>query len=141
MTAREKALENLDSLTQSLLDWRRYKASFSLKQMQKDRDVQNMILHALLLSIQACIDIAHHLIANLGLPRPGSYRESFSILASHGYLDEQTGEVLQDLAAFRNVLVHAYWRLDLQRVYELLQTRDKHIEVFLERAKHLLQPE
>jgi uncharacterized protein YutE (UPF0331/DUF86 family) len=38
-----------------------------------------MVLHALLVSIQASIDIANHLVAASSSRRPETYRESFII--------------------------------------------------------------
>jgi DNA-binding transcriptional regulator WhiA len=35
---------------------------------------------------------------------------------------------LEGMAAFRNILVHDYLRLDREKVYQLLQTRLKYIE-------------
>jgi len=53
-----------------------------------------MILYALLISIQSCIDVAHHLVAQLGLRQPGSYREAFEILQQAGYLEEKLSQKL-----------------------------------------------
>ena len=98
-----------------------------------------MILHALLITIQSCIDITHHLISHLGLPKPNSYHESFEILSSYGYLNEEVAKELQDLAAFRNVVVHIYWRLDLERVHEILQTKHEAIQNFVHEIRDLIK--
>ncbi len=80
-----------------------------------------MVLHALLVSIQASIDIANHLVAASSSRRPETYRESFVILCDEGLIPEDLGVRLSDLAGFRNVLVHLYCRLDLDEVYGVLQ--------------------
>jgi uncharacterized protein YutE (UPF0331/DUF86 family) len=80
-----------------------------------------MVLHALLVSIQASIDIANHLIAASSSRRPETYRESFAILCDEGLIPEDLGTQLSDLAGFRNVLVHLYCRLNLDEVYGVLQ--------------------
>ncbi|MDQ7053375.1 MAG: DUF86 domain-containing protein [candidate division KSB1 bacterium] len=139
MTARETAIQNLDILQKSLADWQRYKQKFKLEDLKQDRDVQNMVFHAMLLCIQSAIDIAHYLIAHLNLPRPQSYRESFDILSSYGYLDPQLAQELQDLTGFRNVLVHVYWQLDLQRVYEILSSKDKFLDQYKNVVTKLLR--
>ncbi len=60
--------------------------------------------------------------------RPTTYREAFEILIDASVIPQELGEELADLAGFRNVLVHntalkcgVGLRLDLQRVYEILQ--------------------
>ncbi|MFQ5824662.1 MAG: DUF86 domain-containing protein [bacterium] len=139
MNAKETAIEHLHSLQQNLADWQRYRKSYKLKDLKRDRDIQNMVFHALLVTIQSCIDIAHYIIAHLGLPKPNSYRESFEILSSHGYLNEEVARELQDLAGFRNVLVHIYWRLDIDRVNEILQTKYEFIQNFVDQIRELLK--
>ncbi len=80
-----------------------------------------MINHLLLVSIQASIDIANHLIATSSSRRPETYRESFAILSDEGLIPEGFAIQLSDLAGFRNVLVHLYCRLDLDEVSMVLQ--------------------
>ena len=139
MTAKETAVEHLDTLQQSLADWERYKKLYKLKDLKKDRDVQNMVLHAMLVTIQSVIDIAHYLIAHFGLPKSNSYRESFETLSSYGYLSEEIASELQDLAGFRNVIVHIYWRLDLDRVHEILKTKHEIIQNFVNEIRDLIE--
>jgi uncharacterized protein YutE (UPF0331/DUF86 family) len=96
--------------------------SIPLTELKTDRDKRNMVLHALLVSIQASIDIANHLVAASSTSRrPETYRESFMILCDEGVVPEDLAIRLSDLAGFRNVLIHLYRRLDLDEVYEVLQ--------------------
>jgi uncharacterized protein YutE (UPF0331/DUF86 family) len=52
-----RILANLRELDESLKDWQRYH-DFSLEELEKDRDKRNMALYAMLVSIQAAIDVA-----------------------------------------------------------------------------------
>ena len=56
-----KILAHLRELDESLKDWQRYQ-NISLEDLKKERDKRNMILHAMLVSIQATIDVATYLI-------------------------------------------------------------------------------
>jgi len=113
-------LDHIRELNESLKDWERYQ-SISLEELHTDRDKRNMILHALLVSIQSAIDIANHIIADKGFRKPSTYRESFEILYEEGLIPKNLSDKLSDLAGLRNVLVHIYWRLDIDAVYEVLQ--------------------
>jgi uncharacterized protein YutE (UPF0331/DUF86 family) len=113
-------LDHIRELNESLKDWERYQ-SISLEELHTDRDKRNMILHALLISIQSAIDIANHIIADKGFRKPSTYRESFEILYEEGLIPKNLSDKLSDLAGLRNVLVHIYWRLDIDAVYEVLQ--------------------
>lgn len=119
MVRDEGVLAHLRELDEAAGDWERYR-SITLEDLRTDRDKRNMVLHALLVSIQASIDIANHLIAASSSRRPETYRESFAILCDEGLIPEDLGTQLSDLAGFRNVLVHLYCRLNLDEVYGVL---------------------
>jgi len=120
MVRDEGVLAHLRELDEAARDWERYR-SISLEDLRTDRDKRNMVLHALLVNIQASIDIANHLVVASSSRRPETYRESFTILCDEGLIPEDLGAQLSDLAGFRNVLVHLYCRLDLDEVYGVLQ--------------------
>ncbi|WP_410508383.1 DUF86 domain-containing protein [Methanosarcina hadiensis] len=132
-----RTLAHLRELDESQKDWQRYQ-SISLEELKIDRDKRNMVLHAMLVSIQAAIDIATGLIAKEGLGKPTTYRETFEILGQAGLISENLAEELSDLAGFRNVLVHIYWQLDLNQVYGVLQNDLKTLKSFLKEVKRLL---
>lgn len=121
MESQSELFQHLQEIDQSLADWERYQASVTQENIIENRDSRNMVMHAMLISIQSCIDIANYRIVQKGLRRPAVYRETFEILAEASLISRELGEELSDLAGFRNVLVHIYWRLDEQRLYEILQ--------------------
>ena len=73
--------DHLRELNESLKDWERYQ-SIPLDELHTDRDKRNMVLHALLISIQSAIDIVNHIIAEKGFRKPSSYRETFETFYS-----------------------------------------------------------
>ena len=133
-----RALSNLRELEESLKDWERYQR-YSLEDLKKDRDKRNMILHAMLVSIQSAIDIASHLISQNDLKRPATYRETFDFLGQAGIISEELAGELSDLAGFRNVLVHIYWDLDLDVIYSILQNDLKTLRSFRDEIKEFLR--
>jgi uncharacterized protein YutE (UPF0331/DUF86 family) len=132
-----RMLTHLRELDESLKDWQRYQ-NFSLEELKKDRDKRNMALHAMLVSIQAAIDVATSLISKEGLRKPVTYRETFEILGQAGLIPYELAEGLSGLAGFRNVLVHIYWQLDLDQVYGVLQNDFDALKSFLQEVKRLL---
>lgn len=119
---RERLLAYLAELTAALQDWDRYRVRATRELLVRDRDFRNMVLHAMLTAIQAAIDIGQHLLAAHRWERPGSYRETFDLLAAHGALSGQLGDRLARLAGFRNTLVHVYWKLDPDTAMQVLDT-------------------
>jgi uncharacterized protein YutE (UPF0331/DUF86 family) len=132
-----RSLAHMREMDEALDDWERY-MSLPLERLLRERDLRNMVLHALLVSIQASIDIANHLISEEGLRRPANYREAFQILGEAGLIDDDLARELSDLAGFRNVLVHIYWGLDMEMVYHILQNDRKHLVNFRDEVKRIL---
>lgn len=133
-----RILAHLRELNAALKDWERYQ-SISLEELKKDRDKRNMVLHAMLVSIQAAIDAATYLIAERGMEKPSTYRETFEILGKKGLISEELAAELSDLAGFRNVLVHIYWELNMEEVYGVLKSDLKILKEFLKDMKELLR--
>jgi uncharacterized protein YutE (UPF0331/DUF86 family) len=117
---KDGVLNHLRELSAALDDWERYK-DIGLVDLKRDRDKMNMVLHAMLVAIQSSIDISNHLIAENKLKKPLTYRESFEILNESGLISLPLSESMSDLAGFRNVLVHIYWKLDMDEIYGILQ--------------------
>lgn len=115
-----RVFHHMLELEGALKDWERYQR-IPEEQFLQDRDTQNMVHHAMLLSIQSAIDIATDVIAARRLRKPSTYRETFEVLAGEGIISDSLAEDLANLAGFRNVLVHIYWNLDLKQVYAILQ--------------------
>ncbi len=132
-----RILAHLRELDESLKDWQRYQG-FSLEELKKDRDKRNMALHAMLVSIQAAIDVATYLISKEGLGKPMTYRGTFEVLGQAQLIPVELAEELSNLAGFRNVLVHIYWQLDLDQVYGVLQNDLETLKSFLKDVKRLL---
>ncbi len=133
-----RSLFHVRELDEALEDWERYQ-SIPLEDLLRERDLRNMVLHALLVSTQAAIDIANHLISERGLRKPANYREAFKILGEAGLISPDLAGRLSDLAGFRNVLVHIYWGLDMETVYDILQNDREPLRVFRDEIKRLLR--
>lgn len=75
-------------------------------------------------AIEACIDAAHHLVADRGLGVPDTNAEAFRSLAKAGILDHDLGLRMAGSVGFRNVLVHGYADVDDRQVVANLAERD-----------------
>ena len=67
-------------------------------------------------AVEACIDIATHVVAAEGWTPAGSARDAFLVLANHGKVSLELAQRLGSAAGLRNVLVHDYVAVDLQRI-------------------------
>ncbi len=85
------------------------------------------------ISIEACIDIAHHIIADERLREPYSYKDAFAVLAENGILHEDDRSVLESMASFRNILVHYYERIDDSLVFGFFRNNLSDFDRFIDR--------
>ena len=88
-----------------------------LQEFLKDFYCQDIVSFNLQLAIQNCIDIAAHIISEVGIGVPGSLTEMFYLLEENGYLPEGLTEKMIRAVGFRNLLVHEYGRIDLKQVH------------------------
>jgi uncharacterized protein YutE (UPF0331/DUF86 family) len=93
----------------------------SLSHLQKEPILQNAILHLLQTSIEICLDMANHIIADEGWRSPTSNRDTFAILFEHNVINENLLSKCQHMAGFRNILVHMYEKVDLADVHAVLK--------------------
>ncbi len=84
-----------------------------------------------IVAIEACIDICNHIISLNGYRAPEDYADTFAIMAEVKALDQSFSDELKKMAKFRNRLVHIYWEVDDEQVYEILRTRLNDFKTFL----------
>ncbi len=82
------------------------------------------------LAIECCLDIANHLVAGLQLREPENYADVFAVLTEANILPDHFLPMAQQMARFRNRLVHVYWDIDAEVIYTILHTRVDEFEHF-----------
>jgi uncharacterized protein YutE (UPF0331/DUF86 family) len=88
--------------------------------LERDLSLHNDVLFSLLMISQLVVDIAGELSARRGL-RFETYTEAVRNLAKDQRFPADTVDALERLPGFRNVLVHEYVSLDMDRVIEALE--------------------
>ena len=101
-----------------LLD--RYATTVTRADLERDRETWLKVRGALEIAAQCCIDLALAIITQRALAVPQTYREAFTTLARAGVIDGALAADLAGWAGLRNVLVHMYTALDLDRVHAAL---------------------
>lgn len=90
------------------------------------------------ISIEACIDIANHIISSEGFRIPKDNGDSFVVLVENGVLPGEHRDSYVAMARFRNRLVHLYWDVDDALVREYLATRLTDLASFAENVSKFL---
>lgn len=107
------------------------KQNISLDELRKNIDLQDIILHNLQLSIQGCIDLDSHIISDEGWTVPDTLAGLFDILAKHKIISEESNEKLKRMVGFRNIVIHEYGTIDLNKVHSILEEDIKDTYLFL----------
>jgi uncharacterized protein YutE (UPF0331/DUF86 family) len=103
--------------------------------LERDLSLHNDVLFSLLTLCQLVIDIAGELSARRG-ERFEDYTEAVRNLARDARFPAQLVEELERLPGFRNVLIHEYVMLDMDRVVEALDTLEP-VERFMEIVRQI----
>lgn len=84
--------------------------------------IQDAACYSFIVAIQACIDIASHIIAACGFRKPADSADLFVVLGEEDILPDEFVARLNGMVGFRNILVHMYWLIDYDKVYDSLQS-------------------
>lgn len=87
----------------------------------KDPDKLGSAKYYLIVAIECCLDVAHHIVASEGFRRPEDFADTFRVLAENKVITRKMLPQFENMARFRNLLVHVYSQVDNERVYEVLQ--------------------
>lgn len=92
----------------------------SAENIETDERRLRALKYAWVVSIEGCIDAAHHVCATEGWGPPESNADAMLVLGRHGVLDDQTAGAMASAVGFRNLLVHRYADVDDARVVAFL---------------------
>ena len=120
MVDRDLILRKLSDLERYLVQVTEYR-DISPDRYREDWRSQRVIERTLQMAIEACVDVAAHVIADRGLPVPGTYAEVFDVLGQAGLIDLGLRDAMVRMARFRNVIVHEYTRIDPEIVVQILR--------------------
>lgn len=77
--------------------------------------------HLLQVSIEAMLDVAHHIIARERYRSPQTYAEAFLILIENNILPKEKEKNYLQMSKFRNRVVHLYHEVDEKDIYKILE--------------------
>ncbi len=119
-----KLKEYVDELRQAKdITWEKYQKNI------RNRAFVERYIH---IAIQTVFDIANHMISYQQWKEPETYRETFSILAAHGVLPDEKVTDFENMASFRNMLVHHYESVEDEVVFGIFKNRLGDFDLFRE---------
>jgi uncharacterized protein YutE (UPF0331/DUF86 family) len=93
----------------------------TVERYRGDWKTQRIVERTLQIAIEACLDVASHVVADRGLRAPSTYAETFEILVNARLMSPGLGRVMIEMTGFRNIVVHEYTRIDAEVVIRILR--------------------
>ncbi len=112
--------EKIEKLMEYVLLLKEYRKS-TVTEIKEDMMLQGAVRCYMQLSIECVIDIGEILISGLRLPRPEEAREVIEILGKNKIIPAVFAKKFSFVAGFRNILVHEYAQVDIDRLYQHLK--------------------
>ena len=129
MVDRELLLRKAVALEQYLTELEEFR-NLEPETYRGDWKTQRIVERSLHLAIEACLDLADHLIADRRLRVPATQGETFEILRDARLLDSFLATSLIQMAKFRNILVHDYARIDPDQILRILREHLQDLDAF-----------
>lgn len=119
----EELLSRKLSQLQGYVDELRRAEDITWAKYRSDLRAKAFVERYLHLAVEEVIDIANHLVSFHQWREPRSYRDLFSILEEHGVIPADQLHSFQNMASFRNVLVHRYESVEDELVFGIFKKR------------------
>lgn len=115
------------SRLQAYVDELKAAQDITWKKYQSDLRSKAFVERYLHLAIEEVLDIANHIISFHQWREPTGYRDLLLILSEKGIIPEEQLSIFQNMASFRNMLVHRYETIDEVLVFGIFS---KHLGDF-----------
>jgi uncharacterized protein YutE (UPF0331/DUF86 family) len=93
----------------------------TLKSFKNDFTRQLAVERAFQAAVEGCTDIAAHVVSVYQLGHPEESRDVYRFLVEAGYLEPAFGQAMMEMVGLRNRIVHLYWDIDVEKLYQYLQ--------------------
>jgi uncharacterized protein YutE (UPF0331/DUF86 family) len=108
----------------------RTRSTASAEDLRRDRDALDLISFNLMLAVQACADVASHVISDEGWPPAISLGAGFERLRDRGVISAPVTEALVRAVGLRNVIAHGYAGVRPEMVHAAATTGLADLEAF-----------
>jgi len=100
------------------------------QELAADRDAFDLVSFNLFLAVQACLDVASHLISDENWAPVATARGALERLEEHGVISKATSLVLHEAVGLRNIVAHGYSGADPTQIHEAAMTGLPDLESF-----------
>ena len=140
---RERVDALISSLDEAVGRLRQLQTRFaSFDQFMTDVDTRDLCVHHLRIALESVLDVCRHFLAVVGVSLAELDTTNLIVLAGDkGLLDATFARHIRGMAGMRNAIVHVYWRLDNEAIYQAVTERLVDFDEFARQVQHYLAEE
>jgi len=120
MDEKEKIARKIRNMKKYVDFLKSYK-SIPMGRLEEDYALKSAIERNFQLAIESALDIGEVIISTESYEKPEDYRSVILILGRHGILPHDFAERFARAVGLRNILVHMYEEVDIEKLYDYLQ--------------------
>ena len=139
MIDRDLIEAKFDIIERNLHFIRSYYEGKTAEEIEEDYRDYQALKFSLFEIVEACIDIANHIIAAERFERAEEYSQMFIVLAKNNVISEKLAEKLSNMARFRNLLVHRYGEIEAERLMEIVKEDLNDVVEFVKEVKEFIE--
>lgn len=113
--------------------------SLGILEFMNNRHIRGSAKYHLLIAVEAVLDLSSHIITYNGWRLPEDYADTFLVMAENNIVTWEEACSLSDMARFRNRLVHQYYKIDDEVIWEILISDRSEILTYAEKILQSLK--
>ena len=114
-------------------------AKVSRNQFLKNYEKIDTAKYNFIVAIESMIDISNRIISVKKLGFPQDYAEVIKLMGQKGGFEEDLVKRLIEMVKFRNMLVHLYWKIEDERLYDYMKKNLDEFEEFRDAVRRYLK--
>lgn len=99
---------------------------------KETKPVRELCIHYLRIALEGVLDICRHIIAVKGFGIPDMERENLiDVLGMRNVIPPDFARKIRGMQGMRNAIVHVYWNLDYEKIYQMITANVNDFENFV----------
>jgi uncharacterized protein YutE (UPF0331/DUF86 family) len=122
--------QHIQNMEEALTELGKYR-NISFEDFQRDLSLRWVVEKGLEILIQNLLDMGAHLLASQIKNDWEDYGEIILKLGKHRVIPEVFSDKIKGMAGLRNILIHEYMKIDLDKLFDYLKVRLEDFVLFI----------
>jgi uncharacterized protein YutE (UPF0331/DUF86 family) len=114
-------------------------SKFQMEEFLAHEEMIDAAKYDFIVAIEAMIDICNRIISVDKLGYPRDYSDMIRLMGQKGQFQENLVKQLIEMVKFRNLLVHLYWEVENEKLYDYLKNNLGDFEEFKSAIRNYLR--